>query len=342
MRDKLEKKQTKQQMSAEDVSIRKAKGLGRMVDWMYDFMDTKKGKIIVYGILLIAWGCIPAWANSYVIEVLWNCMFYMLLALGCNIIVGFCGLCDLGYAARFAVGAYVTAILVKTVGISFWLTIPASIGASIIAACIIGAPALRLRSDYLAIVTLGFGEITRIVARNLTITGKAQGIGSIPRPSLFGLELTKIWMWFYIFMALVILFAWVSYNIKNSRFGRAMQFIREDEDAAEAMGVDVVRYKLWAFIIGTIFGGVAGSFWVVKMTSITPNSFQFLQSANILLAVVLGGMGKIPGVMAGAAFFTIFPEVFRAIGEARMLIFGVLLIIVMIFRPQGLWPERRR
>jgi len=322
--------------------VKKVGLFGHLINGLYAFTDKRVGKIVVYGGLLLVWLSAPLWTSTYVQEVLWNCMFYMLLAIGCNIIVGFCGLCDLGYAAKFAVGAYVTAILIKTLHVSFWLTIPASIGASMVAACIIGGPALRLRSDYLAIVTLGFGEITRIVARNLAITGKAQGIGSIPRPELFGLQITKIWMWFYVFTVLVVLFVYVASNIKNSRFGRALEYIREDEDAAEAMGVDVVRYKLWAFITGTIFGGVAGSFWVVKMTSITPMAFQFLQSANILLAVVLGGMGKIPGVMAGAAFFAIFPEIFRGIGDMRMLFFGLLLIIVMIFRPQGLWPERRR
>lgn len=335
-----------EEAAVEEPTVIQHKGIAgawdNFVEGMYRLVETTKGKILVFGILLIAVGTMPLWASSYVLQVAWNAMFYMLLAIGCNIIVGYCGMCDLGYAAKFAVGAYTSAILVKTFGWNFWLTLPVVIIFAIIAACIMGGPVVRLRSDYLAIVTLGFGEIVRIVARNLEITGSASGISGIPRPYLFGVQLTKIWMWFFVFIILVIIFVIASNRLKNSRFGRALEYIREDEDAAEAMGVDVARYKLWAFIMGTVFGALAGAFYAMQMAAISPNSFQFLQSANILLAVVLGGMGKVPGVMAGAAFFAIFPEVFRDIGEYRMLIFGIALVIVMIFRPQGLWPERRR
>jgi branched-chain amino acid transport system permease protein len=270
-------------------------------------------------------------------------MFYMLLALGLNIIVGYCGLCDLGYAAKFAVGAYTTAILVKTFEWNFWITLPVSIAVSIAAAVIIGAPTLKLRSDYLAIVTLGFAEIVRITARNLNITGSASGLNGITRPSLFGMRLTTYTHWFYVYLALIIIYIIVSNRVRYSRFGRALAFIREDEDAAQAMGVNTTKYKLYAYIIGAVLGGITGSFYAVQMTSISPSSFDFTKSVNILLAVILGGMGKIPGVIVGAAFFAIFPEVFRDIpivGNMRMLFFGILLVIVMITRPQGLWPDR--
>ena len=335
---------------------------GDFVNNSYKIMDKKS---VLYptmlGLVIIA--CLlPLFANDYVLEVAWRAFFYMLLAMGLNVIVGYAGMFDFGFAAKFAVGAYTSAILVKTVGLSFWLTIPAAIITSIIAACIIGGPTLRLRSDYLTIVTLGFGEITRIIARNLPITGSASGISGIPSPSfwglnfskvsLFGLELpimpslvkfqlTKISHWFYIFLALVVLFVIISNRIKKSRFGRALEYIREDEDAAKAMGINTVNYKLWAYIMGSVFGGVAGSFYAMKMTAISPNSFTFLISANIMLAVIVGGMGKLPGVMLGAAFFVILPEISRGVDEYRMLIFGILLVVVMIFRPQGLWPERR-
>ena len=210
---------------------------------------------------------------------------------------------------------------------------------------LIGAPTLKLRSDYLAIVTLGFAEIVRITARNLEITGSASGLHGIARPSLFGLRLTQTNHWYYVFVALLLIFVFVSYRLRYSRFGRAMAFIREDEDAAQAMGVDTTRYKLYAYIIGAVLGGITGSFFAVKMTSISPGSFDFIQSANILLAVIIGGMGKIPGVIVGAAVFSILPEILRNIpvlGQMRMLIFGLLLIAVMIWRPQGFWPERRR
>ncbi|HHU07522.1 MAG TPA: branched-chain amino acid ABC transporter permease [Clostridiaceae bacterium] len=305
-------------------------------------MDKTHNKIIVAVILLAFVLTVPLWADNYILQVAWNAMFYMLLALGCNIIVGFTGMVDLGFAAKFAVGAYTSGILVHTFGWNFWLTLPIVVIVGMIAAVLIGGPALRLRSDYLAIVTLGFGEIVRTVARNLEITGSASGLSGIKRPYIFGTQLTRIWMWYYLFVFLVFLFVVASNRVKDSRFGRGLAYVREDEDAARAMGVNVVKFKMWAFIVGTVMGAIAGAFYVMQMAAVSPNSFQFTQSSNILLAVVLGGMGKVPGVMAGAAFFSIFPEIFRSIGEYRMLFFGIALVLVMIFRPQGLWPERRR
>ena len=316
-----------------------------LIDRAYSLMDNKKYKYGAFIIIFIIMSLFPLIFNDYILEVLWSAMFYMLLALGLNIIVGYCGMCDLGYAAKFAIGAYTTGILMKSFGWNFWLTLPVSIIVSAAAAIIIGAPTLRLRSDYLAIVTLGFAEIVRITARNLSITGGASGINSLGRAYFFGIQLKGKSHWYYVFLILVIIFIFISNRIRNSRFGRALTYIREDEDAAQAMGVNTTRYKLYAYIIGAVLGGITGSFFAVKMTAISPGSFDFTQSANIMLAVILGGMGKIPGVIAGAAFFAIFPEVFRdvpIVGDMRMLFFGLLLIIVMIKRPQGLWPERRR
>ena len=309
---------------------------------VYGLMYKKRVKYAAIILVFIIMAAIPAFVNNYVLQVLWNAMFYMLLALGLNIIVGYCGMCDLGFAAKFAIGAYTTGILIKTFGWNFWLTLPAAIIVSIIAAVLIGAPTLKLRSDYLAIVTLGFAEIVRITAGRLEITGKASGIHGITRPNFFGIHLTQQIHWHYVFLALVIIFIFISYRLRYSRFGRALAFIREDEDAAQAMGINSTRYKLYAYILGAVLGGVTGSFYAIKLASISPPSFDFTQSANILLAVILGGMGKIPGVIIGAAFFAIFPELFRdfpVIGDMRMLFFGLLLIVVMIFRPQGLWPE---
>ena len=321
------------------------KGRLNLIERAYGLMDNKKYKYGAFIIILAVMAVIPAFFDTYVLNVLWNAMFYMLLALGLNIIVGYCGMCDLGYAAKFAIGAYTTGILIKSFNWNFWLTIPVSIVVSVVAAVIIGAPTLKLRSDYLAIVTLGFAEIVRTTARNLDITGSAGGLNSIARPKIFGLHLTQMSHWYYVFLILVVLFIFISNRIRNSRFGRALTYIREDEDAARAMGVNATRYKLYAYILGAVLGGITGSFFAVKMTSISPTSFDFTQSANIMLAVILGGMGKIPGVIAGAAFFAIFPEVFRDVpfvGNMRMLFFGLLLIIVMIKRPQGLWPERKQ
>jgi branched-chain amino acid transport system permease protein len=309
---------------------------------LMSLLDDRKRRYPVYAVLILGTLLVPYIGDNYVLEILSNSFFYIVLCLGLNIVVGFAGLLDLGYAAFFAVGAYTTGILTSHYGWNFWLTIPAALVFAIIAGVIIGGPTLRLRSDYLAIVTLGFGEITRIVARNLKdITGGPSGLIGISRPSFFGLELNQIHHYYYAFFILVLLAIFTSYRLQHSRLGRAWQYVREDEDAAEAMGIDRVAIKLYAYIIGAVFAGVAGCFFAAKMTAISPDSFQFMQSATILMAVVLGGMGKIPGMVVGALALVLFPEVFREIGSMRMLVFGVVLIAMMIFRPQGIWPERR-
>ncbi len=311
-----------------------------LINRLYIIFDNKR---IRYGVMLITAAVLlylPTITSLYFMEVMTNVWFHVIVCLGLNIIVGFAGLLSLGYAAFFAVGAYTTGILILHYGVSFWLTLPVSVLMAIIAGLAIGGPTLKLRSDYLAIVTLGFGEIIRLAARNLNITGRATGLVGIDRPVLFGMTLYKINHFYYAFLIVAILAIFISYRLQDSRLGRAWKCIREDEDAAEAMGINVVAVRLLAFIIGSVFGAIAGSFMAVKMTAISPESFLFTQSVMILLAVVLGGMGKIPGVILGAFAVVIFPEVFRGIGQYRMLIFGVLLLILMIYRPQGLWPER--
>lgn len=316
--------------------------IAALEDRLFHFFDDRGHRYGAYALLVLCTLCVPAVGDSYILEILTNSFFYIVLCLGLNIVVGFAGLLDLGYAAFFAVGAYTTGILTSHYGWNFWLTIPAAVVFSILAGVIIGGPTLRLRSDYLAIVTLGFGEITRIVARNLKdVTGGASGLIGINRPSIFGLELYQIHHYYYAFFVLVVLAVFVSYRLQHSRLGRAWQYVREDEDAAEAMGIDRVAIKLYAYIIGAVFAGIAGCFFAAKMTAISPETFQFMQSATILMAVVLGGMGKIPGMIIGALALILFPEVFREIGSMRMLVFGVVLILMMIFRPQGMWPERR-
>jgi branched-chain amino acid transport system permease protein len=309
---------------------------------LVSLLDDRKRRYPAYVILVAITLLVPFVSDTYVLEILANSFFYIVLCLGLNIVVGFAGLLDLGYAAFFAVGAYTTGILTSHYGWNFWLTIPAALVFSIMAGVIIGGPTLRLRSDYLAIVTLGFGEITRIAARNLKdISGGPSGLIGISRPSFFGLELNQIQHYYYAFFILVLLAVFVSYRLQHSRLGRAWQYVREDEDAAEAMGINRVAIKLYAYVIGAVFAGVAGCFFAAKMTAISPDSFQFMQSATILMAVVLGGMGKIPGMVVGALALVLFPEVFREIGSMRMLVFGVALIAMMIFRPQGIWPEHR-
>jgi branched-chain amino acid transport system permease protein len=308
---------------------------------LYTFFGVKRHRFTAYAILLGISLFIPFISNNYVLEILSNAWFYTILCLGLNIVVGYAGLLDLGYAAFFAVGAYTTGICTAQFGMNFWLTIPVAVFLSIVAGIIIGGPTLRLRSDYLAIVTLGFGEIVRIAARNLEITGGASGLIGIDRPSFFGIELNQISHYYYVFLCLAVLACFVSHRLQYSRLGRAWQYVREDEDAAEAMGIGRVSVKLYAYVIGAVFGGVAGCFFAAKMTAISPETFMFTQSVLILLGVVLGGMGKIPGVMVGAFALVLFPEVFREIGSMRMLVFGLVMLVIMLYRPHGIWPERK-
>ena len=309
--------------------------------------ENKKVRFAIYGALALVAILVPAAANNYVLEVGANIFFYMTLCLGLNIVVGYAGLLDLGYSAFFAVGAYTTGILTSQFGVNFWLTIPCAMVFSCVAGVIIGGPTLRLRSDYLAIVTLGFGEIVRYCARNLKITGGASGLIGIDRPSFFGMELNQIVHYYYVFFVLAILACFVSNRLEHSRLGRAWRYVREDEDAAEAMGIGRVYVKLQAYILGAVFGGVAGCFFAAKMTAISPETFQFTQSVMILLGVVLGGMGKIPGVMLGAVLLVLLPEGFRyldlirpGLGQMRMLAFAAVMLVIMLYRPQGIWPER--
>jgi len=310
-----------------------------MVTGVLNWLQHQHNRLIVLLVLAAMAMFFPLIANNYMLEVLTNAWFYTILCLGLNIVVGYAGLLDLGYAAFFAVGAYTTGILTSQFGINFWLTIPAAVFCSMVAGLIIGGPTLRLRSDYLAIVTLGFGEIVRIVARNLEITGGASGLIGIERPFFFGIELNQGIHFYYVFLFLAVLACFVSFRLQNSRLGRAWQYVRGDEDAAEAMGINRVGVKLYAYVIGAMFGGVAGAFFAVKMTAISPETFTFSQSVLILLGVVLGGMGKIPGVIVGAFALVLFPEVFRDLGSMRMLVFGIVMLIIMLYRPEGIWPR---
>lgn len=283
----------------------------------------------------------PFTLGSYATVILTNALLYVVLALGLNIVVGYAGLLDLGYAAFFAVGAYTVGILTQHFGMNFWVTLPVAFLVAGIAGVIIGGPTLRLRSDYLAIVTLGFGEIVRISARNLKITGSASGLNGIEQPWLFGWHIATPLDFYYVFLFLATLAVLISVRLANSRLGRAWLYVRHDEDAAEAMGIDRVRVKLAAYIIGAMFGAAGGAFFAVNLGAISPESFSFTQSVLILMAVVLGGMGKIPGVILGAFVVIIGPELLRSVGDLRLLVFAVFLLLIMLFRPSGLWPRGR-
>ncbi|MGV8855354.1 MAG: branched-chain amino acid ABC transporter permease [Devosia sp.] len=291
---------------------------------------------VITALLLMA----PISLGPYATVILTNALLYVVLALGLNVVVGYAGLLDLGYAAFFAVGAYTVGILTHAFGLNFWLTLPVAVGAATVAGLIIGTPTLRLRSDYLAIVTLGFGEIVRFSARNLDITGGASGISGIQQPWLFGWHINTPFEFYYVFLVLAIIAVIVSVRLQHSRLGRAWLYVRHDEDAAEAMGIDTVRIKLAAYVTGAIFGSIGGAFFAVNLGAISPESFSFQQSVLILMAVILGGMGRIPGVILGAFIVVLAPELLRDLGEYRLLLFAIGLLLVMLFRPSGIWPVR--
>ena len=281
---------------------------------------------------------------------------YALLALGLNVVVGFAGLLDLGYVAFWAIGAYSYAVLSNSGDIqipwnlSIWQVLPIAIAIALLAGVLLGAPTLRLRGDYLAIVTLGFGEIVRIVAENLEgVTRGAKGIINIKPASVpfsgrpFSGDPDEYYFIAILFLAFMIL---IIRQLNRSRVGRYWAAIREDEEAAEAMGVPTLKYKLWAFAIGASTSGFAGVVYASRVAYISPSSFQFIISITILAMVVLGGLGSIAGAMIGAAVITVFPEVLRSLPdtfqESRYMIFGAALVVMMIFRPQGIIPSRRR
>jgi branched-chain amino acid transport system permease protein len=288
---------------------------------------------------------------------------FVLLALGLNVVVGYAGLLDLGFVAFFAIGAYTMGILGHDHHWNFWQVLPVGVALAMGAGVLLGSPTLRLRGDYLAIVTLGFGEIIRVTANNLdSFTGGPRGVSSIPHPPNvdsvqigdqrpFHYGVLDARPYYYLIVVMIILVIIVAKRLERSRVGRSWAAIREDEDAAELMGVPTLKFKLWAFAIGAAIAGAGGVFYAGQTSAISPPNFSFTVSVMILAAVVLGGSGNIPGVIVGAFLVAWLPERFRNlnIGSAhidlaqwRTFIFGALLVILMIYRPQGLLPSRRR
>jgi branched-chain amino acid transport system permease protein len=278
--------------------------------------------------------------NPYLVGVATQALVYVGLALGLNMVVGYAGLLDLGYAAFFAIGAYGSSILSTTYRWPIGLTIPAVILMAIISGVIIGGPTLRLRSDYLAIVTLGFGEIIQTTATNLGITGGATGIFGIPPLQIFGIQLIQPVDYYYVLLGLCLVYLAITWRVRRSKIGRAWLAIREDEDAALAMGINTVRYKLYAYVAGAAFASLIGLVYGTYMTAIAPTSFGYEQSVLIIVAVLIGGMGSIPGMVIGGILVEIIPEAMRSFSDLRLLLFGVVMVLVMIFRPQGVWPEQ--
>ena len=272
-------------------------------------------------------------------------VMFSLMAVGLNVVVGKSGILDLGYVAFFAIGAYTHAVLSLHTGLNFWEILPFAMAFAMLAGVILGLPALRLRGDYLAIITLGFGEIVRIVAINTDAIGGAMGITDIPGPtSVFGLEFTVMdpRPYYWLTLTMVLLVVWGVIRLSHRKPGRAWEAIREDEDVAEFMGVATLKYKLWAFIIGGAVGGLAGAIYASQIRSIQPELFTLNLSIMILACVVFGGMGNIWGVILGAVILGYVPEKLRFLSDYRIIFFGLLMVVMMNIRPNGLLPRRKR
>ena len=322
--------------------------------------STQRYIIIALVLLALVW---PFFASRGAVDIATLILIYVMLGIGLNIVVGLAGLLDLGYVGFYAVGAYTYALLAEYAGFGFWTALPIAGMMAALFGFLLGFPVLRLRGDYLAIVTLGFGEIIRILLRNMTeITGGPNGIGSIPKPTLFGLTFErrapegmqtfheffgiayntnyKVILLYVVALLLVLLALFVINRLMRMPIGRAWEALREDEVACRALGLNPTIVKLSAFTIGASFAGFAGSFFAARQGLVTPESFTFIESAMILAIVVLGGMGSQLGVILAAIVMVLLQEL-RGFNEYRMLIFGLTMIVMMIWRPQGLLPMQR-
>lgn len=295
----------------------------------------------------------PQFAHRYGTDIAINVLVYICLGLGLNIVVGLAGMLDLGYIAFYGVGAYTYALLSIHYQLSFWLSLPVAAATACVAGCIIGYPTLRMRGDYLAIVTLGFGEIVRIILNNwMSLTNGPNGILGVKAPGIYypslanglsieHLYLKKLHLIYYVILVLTVFTIIAVRRLNYSRIGRAWEAIREDETAAELMGVDTFKLKLLAYGMGALFGGLAGAFFAARMRFVSPESFTFIESATVLAMVVLGGMASIPGIILGAFALIVLPEVFREFELYRMLALGGAMVLMMQFRPEGIVPARR-
>jgi len=332
--------------------------------------------VVLVALALALLPFVAALAGQAWVRILNFAMIYIMLALGLNIVVGFAGLLDLGYIAFYAVGAYMYALLASPhfgIHLPFWVILPLGAGLACIFGVLLGAPTLKLRGDYLAIVTLGFGEIIRIFLNNLNtpvnVTNGPQGVNLIDpfrvgafsfarAESILGVAFSGPQKYYYVLLLLTIGVIVINIRLQNSRLGRAWEAIREDEVAAKAMGINTRNVKLLAFAMGASFGGIAGGIFSATQEFVSPESFGLFESIIVLAMVVLGGMGNIPGVILGAILLTLLPEVLRSTMEplqnalfgrvlldaetVRLLVFGIALVAIMLYRPAGLWPSAVR
>jgi ABC-type branched-subunit amino acid transport system permease subunit len=313
------------------------------------WMQAKLTRYILYGVLILFVFLLPLRLNQSWIYTAGTVGIYVLLGLGLNIVVGLAGLLDLGYVAFFAIGAYSMALLTapapQHVLWSFWAALPIGIILAASAGVLLGIPVLRMRGDYLAIVTLGFGEIIRILSSSdllVSFSGGPKGVPNIGQPSLFGKPFNSGVDFLYLILLAAVLIIFVTNRLKDSRVGRAWESMREDETVARAMGINTLQHKLLAFAIGAAFAGLGGALFASRNQFTGPEDHTLMVSINVLCLVIVGGMGSIPGVIAGAFVLKGLPEVLRQLENYRIVTFGALLVVMMILRPEGIIPSSRR
>ncbi len=338
-------------------------GKSRQSRWTLPQLNMQTKRVLLYLVVAAAvvW---PFFSGRAQVDIATLVLIYVMLGLGLNIVVGFAGLLDLGFVGFYAVGAYTYALLYHYAGWGFWEALPLAGGMAALFGFLLGFPVLRLRGDYLAIVTLGFGEIIRLLLINLyNVTGGPDGISGIPKPTVFGFPMMRrapegqttfhdlvgwsfsnqdVVVYLYLMaLALALITLFVSSRVVRMPIGRAWEALREDEIACRSLGLNPTTIKLSAFTMGAMFAGFGGAFFAARQGLVNPESFTFIESALILAIVVLGGMGSQVGVILAAIVLTVVPELAREFAEYRMLIFGVVMVVMMAWRPQGLLPVKR-
>jgi branched-chain amino acid transport system permease protein len=309
----------------------------------------KRNRIILIILLSAVFLVLPYVLGIFYSEILDTTGLFIMMGLGLNIVVGFAGLLDLGYVAFYAIGAYTMGVLTSPglglYSLTFWQALPFALLATWLAGIILGLPVLRMRGDYLAIVTLGFGEIVRLVVLSDWLKdylGGTQGIQSIAQPQIGSFRFDTLQELYYLILLGIAIVAFIAWRLKDSHLGRSWMAIREDEDVAQAMGINLVLTKLLAFSTGALFAGLAGTLGAAKLTSVYPHSMTFIVSINVLVLIIIGGMGSIPGVFVGALVLIGLPGLLTEFEEYRLWFYGLALVFMMLNRPEGLWPEARR
>jgi branched-chain amino acid transport system permease protein len=318
--------------------------------------QSRNGQFAKAGIAMLVLVLLPILAGSYIGQVLMLVGLYILMGMGLNLEVGLAGLLDLGFVAFFAVGAYTTALLTADSPhslaaiagfphLNFWAAMPIAVMISVIVGVLFGIPVLGVRGDYLAVATMGLGEIVRVIVQSdaaAPLLAGAQGILQIPKPEIGSFELADPVALFFLTLVCAAIAAYFAWRLESSRLGRAWTAVRDDEDVAQALGINLVKVKLLAYGLGAAFAGLSGSIFAVMLTSVYPSSFQLLVSINVLALIIVGGMGSLPGVIVGSLALVGLPELLREFGENRYLFYGVALIVMMRIRPEGLWPSATR